>query len=331
MNNSPEQSTVAAAVAALNDLGMDARVRNAGRDVHGDAIVIVRHESKALRYVAEVKRRLTPALVGPISLSFSPPNDHRLLITDYVTPPIADALRAHGVQFVDAAGNAFLRREGLLVIITGRSPQKTAPRAAAPRVFRRSGLKILFAVLSGPSLIEAPQRAIADAANVSLGSVGPFLEGLRELGYLAEIRGTRRLVERARLINQWSEAYARVLEPLLTLGRFSAKSPDWWRDTDLTPYGVQWGGETAANILHRHLHPEQTLIYTDVVPTRLLADQRMKLDPLGAVVFRHRFWNALPSPRPDVVPPLLIYADLLAAGDARSLGAAKQIRETYLA
>lgn len=330
MNSEADKSTVAAVMAALNDLGLDARARNASKGVHADAIVTLRHDSKTVRYDAEVKRRLTPALVGPISLSFSPPNDDRLLVTDYVTPPVADAFRARGVQFADAAGNAFLKREGLLVIVTGRAQKKTTPRGAAPRVFSRGGLKILFAMLAAPSLVESPQRTIAEIARVSLGSVTLFLEGLRSLGFLAEIRGTRRIVDRGRLIDQWSEAYARVLEPSLTLGRFSAKSPAWWRRTDLTPYGVQWGGETAAAILQRDLRPERTLIYTDHVPTRLLADQRMKADPHGQVVLRQKFWNAVPSPRADVVPPLLIYADLVAAGDARSLQTAKQIREAYL-
>ena len=105
---------------------------------------------------------------------------------------------------------------------------------------------------------------------------------------------------------------------------------DWWRHADLTSYGVQWGGETAAALLQRHLRPEHVLIYTDAVPARLLSEQRLKADPTGEIFLRRRFWNSLPSPRADIVPPLLIYADLVATGDARSLAAAKQIRETYL-
>jgi hypothetical protein len=331
MNNATEKSVVDAVIAALNELGLDARVRHlTGKRVQGDAIVTVRHDSKTVRYIAEVKRRLTPAMVGPITVSLSHPDNDRLLLTDYVTPPMADAFRARGVQFADGVGNAFLNREGLLVIVTGRAPKTTTPRMAAPRVFRRSGLKILFALLTAPPLVEETQRTIAEAANVSLGTVGPFLEGLRELGFLAEAHGKRRLVDRARLIDQWSEAYARVLEPSLEIGRFVAKSADWWRHTDPTAYAVQWGGETAASVLQRHLRPERTVLYADGIPTRLFTEERMKADPAGNVILRQRFWNAAPSPRVDVVSPLLIYADLVANGDARTFEAARQIREAYL-
>jgi hypothetical protein len=252
------------------------------------------------------------------------------LLTDYVTPPVSEAFRQHGVQFADAAGNAYLRDEGLLVVISGRTPKTTAPRTNTLRVFHRSGLRILFVLISAPTLVTAPFRAIAEVANVSLGSVPPVLDGMRELGFIVEAAGTRRLVDRDRLIGQWVEGYARRLQPSLAMGRFHASTSDWWRNVDLTSYGVQWGGETAAALLQRHLRPEHVLIYADAAPTRLMSEQRLKADPIGEVFLRRRFWNSVPSPRADIVPPLLIYADLVATGDARSLAAAKQIRETYL-
>ncbi|MDP9194513.1 MAG: type IV toxin-antitoxin system AbiEi family antitoxin [Acidobacteriota bacterium] len=331
MNKESERGIIEAAVTALQDLGLNARARYSGRGLgRADAVLTVRHGGTVLQYLAEVKRRLTPSLVGPISLAFSIPTENRLLITDHVTPPIAEAFRLHGVQFVDAVGNAYLSQDGILVIVSGRTPRKPASRTTSLRVFLRTGLKIVFVLLSAPSLVSAPQRAIAEAANVSLGSVPLVLEGLRQLGYLVEVRGTRRIVERTRLIDQWSEGHARVLQPALEIGRFSAGSADWWRHTNPVPYGVQWGGETAAALLGDDLRPEQTIIYTDALPARLITEQRLKADRNGSVVFRRRFWNAVPSPAPEVVPPLLIYADLVAAGDGRSLSAAKRIRERYL-
>jgi hypothetical protein len=269
-------------------------------------------------------------MVGPVTLTSAGWGNDRLLITDYVTPPLADELRHRQVQFIDAAGNAFLSRQGLFVFVTGRRARKSHTPPKTPRVFRPSGLKVIFALLSVPDLFAAPQRAIAGAAGVSLGSVALVLEGLAGLGFVAEIRGRRRVVNREQLLQQWTEAYARVLEPSLELGRFSAASPGWWRNADLTPYGAQWGGETAAALLHRYLVPQRSMIYTDSIPARMLAKYRLRADPHGQVILRRRFWNAVPGPRANIVPPLLIYADLVAAGDARSLDAAKQIRDAYL-
>lgn len=331
MNKKSERAIIEAAIAALKDLGLNAQARMAGtRQPDVDAIVTIRHGGSTVQYFAEVKRRLAPSLIGPITLAFTKPGENRLLLTDYVTPPIADAFRRHGVQFADAAGNAHLASEDLLIIISGRTPKTAAPRTNTLRVFHRTGLKILFVLLSAPSLASSPFRTIAEVANVALGSVPPVLDGLRELGFIVEVNGIRRLVDRDRLIAQWVEGYARRLQPSLEMGRFRANTPDWWRRVDLSSYGVQWGGETAAAILQRHLRPEHVIIYADAVPTRLLSEQRLKADPTGEIFLRRRFWNSVPTPRADVVPPLLIYADLVAIGDARALAAAKQIRETYL-
>lgn len=329
MNKRPDSPLIDSAVAALNLLGVPAKATAVSRSArHADAMVTVRQAGKTFSYAAEIKRRLTPSLVGPISLAFE--GQDRLLITDYATPPVSDALRLRGVQFVDTAGNAFLKRDGLLVIVSGRTLKAAPAPVATLRVFRRSGLQITFALLAVPSLISSSLRAIAEAADVSLGSVTPVLDGLRNLGFVADVRGTRRLIERDRLIDQWTEGYARVLLPALELGRFTARTGDWWRSIDPTRYGSQWGGETAAALLQQHLVPEQAVLYSETVPAELVIDERLKADPNGQVVIRRRFWNAVPSPRREVVPPLLIYADLMAAGDGRSLATAREIRETYL-
>lgn len=327
LNTPNEGAVLDAAARALSDLGVPATARVSGSKAA--AVVVVAPEGRALRYRVDVRRRITPAVLGAVSLAFSDGAEDRLLITDYATPPVAEALRQRGIQFIDSAGNAFLKRRGLLVVVTGRTP-RIVLSAKSPRVFRPSGLKVLFVLLSAPDMIAAPQRTIAHAADVALGSVGQVIEGLRELGVVAEIRGTRRLVNRDRLIDPWAEAYARRFEASLLLGRFSAPASAWWRHADVGKHGAQWGGETAAAILQQHLVPEHSVVYAGSLPLPVIARHRLKADPSGSVIFRRRFWNAVPSPRHDVVPPLLIYADLLTTGDARSVEAAKQIRDAYL-
>ncbi|HYK03282.1 MAG TPA: type IV toxin-antitoxin system AbiEi family antitoxin [Thermoanaerobaculia bacterium] len=327
MNMRKETTLIGDAIAAVNELGLKATEDRGQAGGRTDATITVHHDGKRHRFQAEVKRSLTQSIIGLVTVAFEGIKD-RLLVTDYVTPPVAEELKRRGVQFVDTAGNAFLQRRGLFVFVSGRRPNKSLPAAPRPsRVFQPSGIKILFAILSAPQLL-GTQRSIAAAADVALGSVPAVLEGLADLGYLVEIDGTRRLVQRERLVNQWTEAYARVLDPSLELARFAAPA-DWWRQTDLATHGVQWGGETAAAILQRGLVPERAVIYTDAIPTRLISQYRLKPDPAGKVILRRRFWNSVPSPRADVVPPLLIYADLMTAGDARSIDAAKQIRDAY--
>ncbi len=333
MNTAVGKSLLRAGIATLRQIGLNATVnsREARSDKAGDATLTLERDGTHLQYQVEIKRAVGPELVGHIALAFAGHTEDRLLITAYVTAPLAQEFRRRGIQFVDAVGNAFLKRQGLLVFVTSYRPRARPTARRTPRVFRPSGLRMTFALLSLPDLTRASQRDIARAARVALGSVADIFRGLRELGFIAEIHGKRQLLHRERLLNQWTEAYARTLGPSLEIARFSAPSPTWWRDLDLTPYNAQWGGETAAAILQGNIIPEGTILYAADVPRSLLSKYRFKADPDGRVIVRRRFWNfETPESRREVVPPLLVYADLVAAGDARSVAAAEQIRSGYL-
>lgn len=307
-------------------------VASARRREDHDTTVTIGSPGGTHAFRATIKRHVSRALLGSITTLFSARPEDSLLVTDYVTPPLAEELRRNGIQFADAAGNVFLRRPGLLVYISGRKLSERPRQTPTPRVFRTTGLKVVFALLSLPDLVNATQRDIAAAAGVALGSVPVILNGLRQLGFVDEVGGKRQLLERERLLVQWTEAYARTLEPTLELSRFAAPDPRWWRRGEVVRYSAQWGGETAAALLHRHLVPESAVVYVERIPTKMLLEHRLKADPKGDVVFRKRFWKfEMPWKRQDLVPPLLIYADLLAAGDGRSLTAAREIHDEYLA
>jgi hypothetical protein len=230
MNARAETILAGAAIDALGELGVRGELRPAGRHLdHGiDGVVTLTLDGKTVEYVFQVKR-VTPSSVGPLSIAFGRENGKRLLVTDYVTPPLADELRRHHIQFIDTAGNAYLERRGLLVFVSGRRPSRRLGPRQTVRAFRGAGLRVGFVLACAPQLAAAPQRTIARTARVALGSVPAVLEGLRELGFIADVKGTRRLLHRERLIDQWTEAYARQLFPTLEMARFSAVSSGWWR------------------------------------------------------------------------------------------------------
>ncbi len=320
-------------VAALSELGLTAHIdpRSPDPDQGSDATFVIEQDGRKVRYGAQVKRSIRREVIGPLLHAFSGKPGHQLLITDYVTPPVAEELRSHGIEFADTAGNAFLKNRGLLVVVTGRRPRVHRATVKPLRVFRPSGIKTIFAILAMPRLVEAPQREIARAAGVALGSVAKVMEGLRDLGFIAEVDGGRRLLRTERLVEQWTEAYARLLHPVLNLGRFAEPERNWWKHVDPAAYGIQWGGQTAAALLQRRLVPDETIVYAEKLPSRMWAQYRLKADPNGRVILRRRFWHFdVPAVRADVVPPLLVYADLLAAGDARSMEAARHIRDEYV-
>lgn len=329
----PEQRLLAHAVKAVEPLGLRFRVlRQEARaaDHRAQATIGLRFGGRRLRYIAEVKRGLRPATLGAVIHQLRARTGNPLLVTDHVTPPLADALRAQGVEFIDAAGNAFLNRPPLLVFVKGQRPTEEGLAFERGRAFQATGLQVLFALLARPELVNRPYREIAAAAGVAHGTVGWVMAELPGLGNLAEVGGRRRLINGDRLLDRWTEAYARTLRPRLLLGRFRgdmgalhARTPEWPRDLLI-------GGELAAARLTRHLRPGTATFYAQAIDPKTLLKLVLNADTEGNVEFRRRFWG-FPGEEPQLAPTLLVYADLLAIGDARCLETAQLLRGQLLA
>ncbi len=323
-----------AAVARLAKWGLAAEIAppepTLGRGC-ADALVRIRHGEQEELYVAEVKRGLRPATLGGVLLQLERLGDNALLVADYVTPPLAEELKTRGVAFIDTAGNAYLDRPPLLIWVKGEKP---LTRLEAPpetgRAFRPSGLRVLFAVLCQPAIVDRPYREIAKHAGVAHGTVGWVMAEMPKMGNVGMVGGKRRLMHPERLLQQWVDAYARTLRPKLLLGRYRAETLDWWENLEPLNYGLVLGGEAAAARLTKILRPGTLTFYGPKAEPRLLLDQRLKADPAGNVEFLRRFW-AFENNMPGIAPAVLVYADLVTIGDARALEAAKQLQGEILA
>ena len=327
-----DKNLIDTALAAVRQLGIDAEVERRqpklGR-AQADALIRVRHGDQEILYAAEVKRGLRPAFLGAVLQQLERLGDQALLVTDYVTPPLADELRARRVAFIDTAGNAYLDRPPLLVWVKGQRPAKRAAAQTAGRAFQASGLQVVFALLCHPEQVDLPYREIAKLAGVAHGTVGWVMAELPKLGFVAEVGGKRRLLQPERLLQQWVEAYARTLRVKLGLGRFKAEKLDWWETVDPLKYELTMGGEGAAARLTHHLRPGTLTFYGEKVEPRFLLDHRLRTDPAGEVEILRRFWG-FDNDDPALTPTLLVYADLLAIGDARCLETAKRLYDGLL-
>lgn len=292
------------------------------------------------RYLLEVKQNLTPARVGPVAAQLRelPGKEPRLLVTDYVTPEVGKALRECGIQFIDTAGNAWLHHEKPLVHVWVIGNKPARPLAHKPvTTFRAKGLRVIFPLLCLPQAADAPYRKIAEWAGVALGTVANTLEDLERLGYLRRTRKGRVLENRTDLMRRWVEAYSQELRPRLKPQRYHILHSDWWQEfsyPDYERYDIRLSGEVAATVLTRYLRPEMTTLYGRPDFKRFAARviQPVK-DEQGNFELLEPFWN-FETERLDEVhrlcPPLLVYADLVAAGEARHLDAAALIKEKYL-
>ena len=338
--NTKEWDLLAGAIAVAQALGVDLEI--AARELRVgdkivDAAIDLRLEDRTTRYLVEVKKGLRPAMLGAVLLQLQHleklGGGPVLLVTDYVTPQLAETLRERGVAFLDTAGNAYINHPPLLIWVKGQRPaEKPKAEFMEGRAFQTTGLKVVFALLCQPELVHRPYRKIAPIAGVARGTVGWVMADLVQGGFIVKLRGQRRLRNRRRLLDIWIEAYARVLWPKLMLGRYRAPARDWWERVNVQDYGLQLGAEPAAAELDKYLRPGIATFYGEKIPGRFIADHQLRTDPKGDVELRERFWNfEYEWEWPALVPPVLIYADLLAVGDARCVEAAKRIYEVYLA
>lgn len=266
------------------------------------------------------------------------PAEQVIVIAHFVPVDLALRLKEAGIAFLDIAGNAYLAEPGFFLFVAGCPPppglEIPAP-ARRPRLFKATGLKLLFVLLARPEYLNRPYRDIADAAGVALGTVAGLMGDMKELDYLLDLgRDGKRLRQREKLIDEWAGAYARELVPRRKLRRFRAENQGWWQTTDLSPLGALWGGDVAADRLTGYLKPGEITVYARGTPGPLLQAQRMRADAQGDVAVIEEFWN-FPAigveAQNAIVPPLLVYADLMATGDPRAIETARLIHEKYLA
>ena len=101
----------------------------------------------------------------------------------------------------------------------------------------------------------------------------------------------------------------------------------------MTKYGAQWGGEVAADKLTGYLRLNtytQNLHAQDAQKNmnRLIMDNKLLAGPQGDIEILDAFWDFDgDQPMPETVPPILVYADLLATLDPRNLETARLVHD----
>ncbi|MDX8386600.1 MAG: type IV toxin-antitoxin system AbiEi family antitoxin [Gallionella sp.] len=308
-----------------------------------DAHVEVEVNGQCYDYMAEIKHIDRFATLANLKNQHEQYGGHLLLVAPRITTKLAEKCRELDLQFIDTAGNAYLRGPGLFVLVKGQRLAEGEDIQLAEQPGKRAGtathLRVFFALLCKPALLNAPYRDITKAAGVALGTVGWAFYDLNARGYTTggKGKGDRKLLERLRLVQEWVTNYPIKLRPKLNPRRFSAPKTDWWKDVDVTKYDAQWGAEVAAEKLTGYLRPQALTIYLHKEQgqknlTKMVVEHKLRADLQGDIEILDAFWDfEYEKQMPEAVPPLLVYADLIATLDPRNLEAAKLIHERYLA
>jgi hypothetical protein len=317
-----------------------------GKSVADGFLEVMGASGTSTRYVCEARRQVYPELLGGIiaslkgracELAVKP-----LLISEYVSPRVADELRAMGVAYLDAAGNAMLIDPPLLVWFRGFKPDRAQSRVASG--FQTGGLRLIGFLLKKPDAVNWPLRRLAMEAQSSLGSASRILRDLRRLGFINLASAKRNvLINRAKLLEQWEFGYWSRLRAKL--------KPRTYRVADALPIeqvaqrlpaalsdDILIGGEVAASLAIAHLRPGTLTLH--VHPGRplspILKELRLVPDSGGNVTIMElldatgtwRWEGVAPA---NLAHPLLVHAELLhGRADDRLREMARLIHRGYL-
>lgn len=298
-----------------------------------EALLDILVEGRAVRFAPTIKTVDRFQTLGILKANTGNGQCPRMLVAPHITTETAERCRALRLPFIDTAGNAYIEAPGLFVFVTGQRLPQRMTTTPAFRALTPAGLRITFALLDHPDLAAAPYREIARRARVALGTVGDVLADLEERGHLAPDKpGPRRLLAPERLQEEWVTHYPIKLRPKLNARRFTAPDPDGWQNLDIRPYRAYWGGETAAAKLTGYLKPERITVYVEGKPDTLILALRLRPDVNGEIEILETFWQPDEVRQPEnTVPPLLVYADLMATADPRNIETAQFIRDHHLA
>lgn len=243
-----------------------------------------------------------------------------MIIAGYITPFVKMQLKENGINWLDAAGNCFIRCQDLFFFIEG---QKVTPlrEKKAGKLWTATGLKYIWAILQNPDLINRNFRDQAETADVALGRIGHFIMELKQESWLAKGKEGWILERQKDLENKWTELYPRILKPKLLIGnfRFIKGAPK------TLPEAMVWGGETAAEIYTNFLHPEITTIYTWKDRETTMKTLHLIPDPTGKVLLYEAFWKQPPEDA-GLAPAKIVFADLMGTGDSRNIETAERLK-----
>jgi len=314
-----------AATSAAGEWELSERNESSADDRHAALRALLTWHGGACLYTCQIRPYLTRDGLNALmerARHLEDRGEIPLILTRHVTPQIGNILRAHGLQFADTAGNAYLAGEGLHVWITGNAAPRGPGELKGP--FTVSGLKLIFVLLKQPNAIRATQRDLASRAGIALGSVGRILRSLFDRGYLihtgSDDLGLTKLED---LHVLWDTGYTETLRPRLHVGDFS---PGPERDIErwfvkhgaiLTDKAVHVGGEIGTAVLTQAIRPTRlTLHAQDRDIEALRKELQLYPDPQGSVSILRQFGEVGNGKETNsgllLADPLLLRAELLA-------------------
>ncbi|GAL81032.1 hypothetical protein JCM19274_2206 [Algibacter lectus] len=210
-----------------------------------DALLRIKNE----QFIVEAKKTVRTSNQGLIlsKLEEAKYNSNRpiILIAEYISKKATEELKERGINYMDTAGNAFIKCRELIIFIEGQKKAKKE-KINQSRAFQEAGLKIVFQLLYKPENLQYSYRRIAEKADVSIGSVSNVMAELEDLNYLLKTGDKRVLKNKNELLERWIVDYNQVLRPRIMRKKMRFLDKDYqqqWRNinTHINDGYILWG------------------------------------------------------------------------------------------
>lgn len=262
-----------------------------------------------------------------------------MVVAARLFPKIKEELRTQNIAYMEANGNVFLKTNDNIVWIETNPPIRTETKTGS-RAFTKTGLKVLFQFLLDETCINKTYRQIAEQTGTGIGNITNIIAGLKQDGFLLPIaKNEYRINNKKALLNKWVTAYDLRLKPTLKIGTFRfLKAEDFnnWKNVAIIKGKTWWGAEPAGGLLTNYLRPAELTLYSTETRNDLIKNYRLIPDEKGNVKAYEKFWNNgdvntnANTVEDVVVPPLLVYADLMNTNDRRCIETAQKIYDGFI-
>jgi len=296
-----------------------------------DAVITINRQAFFVKARNEIRKENEGLLISLV-VPFEGEYCSSIFIAKYISADTAQTLKSLRINYLDTSGNCYIQTTDFLIYVSGQKVQRKQKTNQA-KAFQESGIKLLFQLLSNPGNLQLSYRELAELADISIGSVSNIMTELEDEHFILRTKTKRVLKNKPDLLERWIIAYHDVLRPRLLKKqmRFSKKETlSNWKSLSLKEKGL-WGEEPGASLLTNHINPETFTIYTFESWQNLSAELGLIPDENGNVEILQQFWLKDSSNKEkQIVPSLLIYADLMQSGFGRNIETAQLILENEL-
>lgn len=295
------------------------RLADERRDMDGEALLLWDDRRLMLPYL--VRPQLRPSTVGLLPQD---PQTGMLVLSDYITASVGKLLRDRGLNYADAAGNAYLRAPGFRFHSEGFRPPPSSGSTTG-NLFSSSAMPLILAILNRPELVHSTVRELQARTHVSVGTTHRVQKQLHTTGYVntpMEDSSAPNRIRWRRLLEGWLSAFGTLREDII-IGKFSSDLDQTALLSAAPRLPADLSGEFAAHVAGADIIPATADFYVEGSASTLIRAARLRPDPEGPFTVRKAIWTPLTTKdsrhsQPNLAPSPVIYADIASISDPRT-------------